>query len=52
MKTLGPIPYTTATATGDLKTIAVLVGDALPAGTIKHGGFAYHPDGSLYVVIS
>jgi hypothetical protein len=51
MKALEPLPYFTATTDGALKVIAVLATDTLPAGTITHGGLAYHPDGSLYVVV-
>jgi hypothetical protein len=43
----------TATSTqpaGLVKVIGTTAVEALPAGTIKKDGLAYHPDGSLYVI--
>lgn len=50
MRGLTPFPYFTADENGNLKVIGVTAAEALPAGTIYHGGLAYHPDGSMYVV--
>ena len=50
MKTLVPIPYLTPDANGNAKVIGTTAAEALPAGTIKKDGLAYHPDGSLYVI--
>lgn len=37
---------------GELKVIALAVGDAIPAGSVMHEGLAISSDGYLYVVIS
>jgi hypothetical protein len=47
---LQPFAYFTTDGNGVLKVIGTTAAAALPAGTIKKDGLAYHPDGSLYVI--
>lgn len=51
MRALRPFAYYSATASGELKVIAVGVNDTLPADTVKKDGIAFHPNGYMYVVI-